>query len=193
MTTKIRVLDPTVTEAAPPPPGKEEILAHERSFLDALVAAHKGWSDRRRALVVVRDDPAGAVDPETDKVRRVPTMRVVLRNLTEKEVDRCNEVASTYAWDKATKTKRLEKFDEGRFACELIATATVGVGQPDEDAPAGRWDDPAVLRALGVEEPHEAVAKALTPLERASFVRHVEEMSGYGTTDPVQQAEMGKA
>lgn len=196
MTSKLRYVDPsaaqTAAEATPPAPSREEILGNERSFLDALIATQRGRTNRRRALVVHRDDPTGAVDPETGRVRRVPTLKVVLRDVSEKEVARCNELATDYEFDKATKVKKQKRFDDDRFACAVIAAATVGLGSPDADEPTGAWDDAAVLRSFDAMEAHEAVMRVLTPLERASFLKHVEDLSGYGTFDPVEQADLGK-
>lgn len=136
----------------------DDILLSEDQLLRGLLEAAE---DRENEAVVIEIARKGKV---------FFTFRI--RPITEKESNRCNDLATKYTRKRGVKVA--EDVDIAKYRSLIIHTATV-----DEDK-AKTWDNKALWDKLNVLNGVDVIDKVLHPGEKAAVIDKINEISGYG-------------
>ena len=137
---------------------REEILESEDELLKGLLDAAR---DRESEVVTIEIARKGRV-----------YFRFRIRALTEKEVERCRELATKYTKNRQG-IKIPEEASNAKYRSLLIHTATV------EEDRKKLWDNKALWEKLNVLNGVDVIDQVLLPGEKEKIIEKLDEISGF--------------
>lgn len=140
---------------------KDDALANEDQLLRGLLEAAEDRENEETEIEIAR------------KGRVYFKFRI--RPLTEKESNRCNDLATKYVRKRGIRIA--EDMDMAKYRSLLIHTATV------EEDRAKVWDNKAVWEKLNVLSGIDAIDKVLLPGEKEAVINKINEISGFSDDD----------